>query len=128
MDSDRNNSVGKSANKSGWSDEKMPSAYEALFDSGYSSTALSVHSSSSIFQSRNSVDFESEFQDKLSLQNRETDSGLCIDSGLSIGDSYAEKAEDTIVSRSVLSHQISEITQLISKNCNPFNQDDDGDT
>ena len=125
MASDRNNSVGKSAEKSSWTDEKMPSAYEALFDSGYSSTALSVNSSSNIFQSQSSVDFESEFHDKVAIQSP-GDSGLCIDSGLSIGDTL-EATKDTLVPHHQ-TEQINAITELLSKNCNPFNQDDDGDT
>lgn len=97
----KTNKVAQSINSSNenasrkWNDAKESSNFEALFDSGYSSTAVSVHSASSLFQSSNSVDLSAEFdnkkptksvpQDSSQIKNAAfADSGLCIDSGLSL--------------------------------------------
>lgn len=123
-----------STEKGRWPGDKMPSsAYEALFDSGYSSTALSVHSSSNLFQSQSSVDFESDFHDKLSLKSPPaTDSGLCIDSGLSL-DSSSNFKSSAVSPYSSCSDPVrkssSAIAERIAANVyDPFKQDDDGDT
>ncbi|RWS08614.1 NF-kappa-B inhibitor cactus-like protein [Dinothrombium tinctorium] len=64
------------------------SAFESLFDSGYSSTTLSV-SGSNLFTSQSSIEFDTEFRDKFSIgceaekaKLEETD--VSFDSGLSI--------------------------------------------
>lgn len=115
----------------------MPSssAYEALFDSGYSSTALSVHSASNLFQSQSSVDYETDHHfhsdNKASPKSppiaSTTDSGLCIDSGLSLDSSASlssASCHDPVRKRLSAA-----ITARISANsCDPFMRDDDGDT
>lgn len=121
------------SDKGSWPSDKMPSsaAYEALFDSGYSSTALSVHSASNLFQSQSSVDFDgTDYHQESSKvcpkSPPATDSGLRIDSGLSL-DSSSSLSSGSDPVRKRLS---AAITARISADnaCVPFKRDDDGDT
>lgn len=119
------------ASEGSWAarDEKSSAAFEALFDSGYSSSAaLSVHSASSLFQSQSSVDFESEFDEKLSLRNSgpQADSGLCIDSGLDISSEVHISSASSLTSENLFRQSTSQFASGAAVSA--FQPDEDGDT
>lgn len=84
--------------------DKSSAAYDYLFDSGYSATAMSLNSSSDVHQSQQQLsefggkkgNVPSTFPAKGVEIDPSGDSGLCIDSGLSIDCSSPDIEKTTI--------------------------------